>query len=176
MLRVLSLVTLMWFLATPAHAQVVQTRGVFSSAGAYRSAGTLTISSVLGDVIVGSSKAPPREIWHGFYTALPASVTGVAGSQVALVDFLLRPTPNPAAAPVVLQYGLALGEPALSLTVYDINGRLVRSLVRGPQTAGAFRTTWDLRSDRGEPVSPGIYFVRLRTSHHDATTRLAIVR
>ncbi|MGH1364110.1 MAG: T9SS type A sorting domain-containing protein [Calditrichia bacterium] len=51
----------------------------------------------------------------------------------------------------------------VDLTVYDMLGRQVRSIVNGVQQAGQNSVVWDGRSDFGELVASGIYFYRLHT-------------
>jgi flagellar hook assembly protein FlgD len=48
----------------------------------------------------------------------------------------------------------------VALRLYDVSGRLVRTLVRGPMAAGVHRATWDGRDDGGRSVGSGVYFVR----------------
>jgi hypothetical protein len=49
----------------------------------------------------------------------------------------------------------------IRITVYDVAGRRVRTLVDGSMPAGAHSTTWNGRDTRGAAVAAGVYFVRL---------------
>jgi len=51
----------------------------------------------------------------------------------------------------------------VELSIYDVAGRRVRSLVKGETPAGTYRMEWDARDDGGQALSAGIYFARLRT-------------
>ena len=51
----------------------------------------------------------------------------------------------------------------VSLTVFNISGMKVRTLVRDALDAGPQEATWNGRDDAGRRVTPGIYVVRLRT-------------
>ena len=46
------------------------------------------------------------------------------------------------------------------IAVYDLAGRKVRELMRGPQSPGTLRVLWDGRGDDGAPVRSGVYMVR----------------
>jgi flagellar hook assembly protein FlgD len=46
------------------------------------------------------------------------------------------------------------------VSVFDVVGRRVRTLVEGVSSAGVNRVTWDARDDAGRPVGSGVYFVR----------------
>ncbi|MFN2421367.1 MAG: S8 family serine peptidase [Gemmatimonadota bacterium] len=52
-------------------------------------------------------------------------------------------------------------QPTIHLAVYDVAGRLVRTLVSGPVVPGEQGSAWDGRDDEGEAVPAGLYVVRL---------------
>ena len=69
--------------------------------------------------------------------------------------------PNPATQ-AQLEY--ALDRPGrVHLKVYDVAGRIVRTLIEQDSAAGSFRATWDGRDQRGVRAAPGVYLVRLET-------------
>lgn len=75
--------------------------------------------------------------------------------------FSLRASPNPSRGDLALQITLeAPGEAELG--IYDLGGRIVRRLHRGPLPIGVSRLNWDGRDDRGRALGAGIYFVRAR--------------
>ncbi len=61
----------------------------------------------------------------------------------------------------------------VTLTVYDVQGRAVRTLVDQPAAAGTFAAQWDGRDDSGASAAAGVYFARL--SAGDQTTSKKIV-
>lgn len=74
------------------------------------------------------------------------------------------PWPNPAERMCSMEFAVPneqRGED-LEILVFDLAGRQVRSLQRGPAVAGRSRVEWDLRTDDGAAVAPGAYFVRFR--------------
>jgi PKD repeat protein len=62
------------------------------------------------------------------------------------------------------------------LSVYNIFGQHVRTLLRNHFAPGHYEATWDLRDDRGESVSVGIYFYRLQAGDYSATRKLVITK
>ena len=52
----------------------------------------------------------------------------------------------------------------VTLAVYDLQGRLVRTLLNAPRAAGAYEINWDGRNDAGQQLSSGTYFYRLTVS------------
>ncbi|MCF7903430.1 MAG: hypothetical protein K9M19_08390, partial [Candidatus Marinimicrobia bacterium] len=49
----------------------------------------------------------------------------------------------------------------VELQVYDITGKLVKTLVSGEQTAGAHVVTWMGDNDRGQMTASGVYHLAL---------------
>lgn len=69
--------------------------------------------------------------------------------------------PNPFNPVTTIHFELPEGAP-VSLSVYDVKGRLVRSLVDTDAHApGRFDVRWDGRDEAGSRVASGIYFYRL---------------
>jgi hypothetical protein len=90
--------------------------------------------------------------------------------------FVLRPTtPNPFASETILSFDLPVAC-ATEFRVYDVRGRLVRTLVDRALLAGRHQVVWDALSERDERVLPGIYFACLRAGGFTATERLVILR
>jgi hypothetical protein len=76
------------------------------------------------------------------------------------VDYLYPARPNPARGTVGVRFRLAAaGE--VTLRIYDLVGRCVRTLAEGAQPAGEQTRVWDGTDDRGGRVGAGVYWVRL---------------
>ncbi len=68
--------------------------------------------------------------------------------------------PNPFFSGSTIEFTLAQSE-NLDLGIYDLSGRLVRSVSRGKLAAGPHRFAWNGRDERGRRAPAGVYFVRL---------------
>lgn len=64
----------------------------------------------------------------------------------------------------------------VSLTVYNVLGRQVVTLVRESLAAGRWQTEWDGRSAGGVPVASGIYFYRLQTESFTQTKKMILLK
>ena len=80
---------------------------------------------------------------------------------------------NPGPAPV-LQYSLDRSA-RISLRVYDVQGRAVRTLVDQDAAPGTFRAAWDGRDDAGNATGRGIYFVRFTADGRTVDTRKVVM-
>lgn len=109
---------------------------------------------------------------------LPLTVEGdvqhVPDTQFAATG-LWAPQPNPAANAATIRFDLAQSA-AVRLGVYDVQGRLIRTLFDGEKTAGSHEATWNTRDESGRAVSSGVYFFRMETGGRMETQRLMLVR
>ena len=93
---------------------------------------------------------------------------------------LHRNYPNPFNPETWIPYQLAA--PAeVALTIYDMNGQIVRRLVVGHQAAGVYQSRsravyWDGRNQFGESVASGLYFYTLTAGDFTATRRMVILK
>ncbi len=97
--------------------------------------------------------------------------TGVDDDDPALpaitASRLVSAAPNPFNPMTEIAFEIA--QPGrCELTVHDVRGRLVRTLVAGDLPAGRFDERWDGLDDSGQRVSSGIYMARLRTARGEA--------
>ena len=95
-------------------------------------------------------------------------------------NLLLQNYPNPFNPETWIPYQLSQ-DSAVSISIYDTTGKLVRTLSLGFQSAGFYNSQgraayWDGRNALGERVASGIYFYQLTTPSFQQTRRLVIVK
>jgi len=64
----------------------------------------------------------------------------------------------------------------VKLSIYNMLGQRVRTLVRGDMETGFYRVVWDGKDDGGMDVSSGSYFCLLRGMDETVTTKLLLLR
>jgi hypothetical protein len=64
----------------------------------------------------------------------------------------------------------------VTVKIYDVAGRLVRTLVNEVRNAGAYSAVWDGRNNIGADVASGIYFYKMETAGFQATKKLVLLR
>jgi hypothetical protein len=79
--------------------------------------------------------------------------------------------PNPFPASTTITFSLPAAGSA-RLAVFDVSGRLVRSLVDGPFPAGEHTVTWDGRTEDGRTSGGGVYFYSLVVGGDEITRRM----
>lgn len=83
--------------------------------------------------------------------------------------------PNPFSSGTTIRYDLSQGE-RVRLTIYDVNGRRVRTLVDRVETEGAHVARWDGRDGAGIRVASGVYFLALDTGKTALQRRVVLLK
>ena len=91
---------------------------------------------------------------------------------------LLPNYPNPFNPETWIPYQLS--KPTdVTVTIYSMNGTLIRTLSLGHQSAGVYQNRsraahWDGKNELGEPVASGVYFYTLKVGKFTATRKMLI--
>ena len=105
---------------------------------------------------------------------LSTSTAGVGRGGYATLFDALGPNPSPGTTHV--QFSLAR-DSRVTVAVFDVAGRVVRSVDEGTLAAGPHAATWDATDATGARVHAGVYFVGLEVDGRSVgTKRLTIVR
>lgn len=82
----------------------------------------------------------------------------------------LRCFPNPSNSSVSFDYTL-LETSLVRLSIYDISGRLLETIINEPQIGGAHHAAWESRD-----FSSGIYFARMRTGANSTVRKITLLK
>jgi len=110
---------------------------------------------------------------------IPDECEGVqsgAGELVASGWRLLPNVPNPFNPATTIRYVVPEGGGDVVVRVFDVNGRMVRTLARGFQSAGEHAVIWNGRDDRGLLSATGVYFCRLEAGQTALTRKLVLLK
>lgn len=88
---------------------------------------------------------------------------------------LSSPRPNPSRGQTRFDFAIPAAGPA-TLSVHDLMGRRVRTLVDGPVAPGAHSVAWDGHDAHGQPSAPGVYFARLTAGGQSSTRHIVVLR
>jgi carboxypeptidase T len=126
---------------------------------------------------LGSDTGVERD---GFYfddfqiVVLREAISGVEPTPEPVVASLLA-YPNPFNPQTTLRFAIDRAGPA-RLVIYDLQGRLVRTLLAADVIPGLQTLVWDGRTDHGAVAASGVYFARLRQSDRLETVKLMLVK
>ena len=88
---------------------------------------------------------------------------------------LLQNVPNPFNPSTAIRFTLAKSGRA-QVSVYDLAGRHIRTLLDAQRAKGSQEVVWDGRDERGVPVASGIYLYRLRASELDQSRKMVLLK
>jgi len=84
--------------------------------------------------------------------------------------------PNPFNPSTKIAYAIPAGGGRVDLKIFDLSGRLVRTLVSGEMPAGNHTAVWTGLNDAGRRVASGTYFYRLQAPDFDDTRKMVLVK
>jgi hypothetical protein len=127
------------------------------------------------------SETPSANYYEVGYNKLNLKQSSGEGQQSASsVPIPMKPTlascsPNPFHGHTQINYALPKAG-NVSLRVYDVTGRTVRTLASGHQKAGNYSVSWDARDSHGKQVPYGVYFYRLDTPGFRSVKKAVVAR
>jgi hypothetical protein len=148
-----------------------------------------------GDIMINiPGLAEPTEVFRTFYRcavdpgfpcplrqnlaeAFPTDeVTRAETSRFPTAFRLRQNVPNPFSPSTTISFEVPEGGGEVALQIYDVSGRLVRTLVKGYESPGTRAVTWNGRDDQGQPMPSGIYFCNLTAPQFSETVRMILLR
>jgi hypothetical protein len=104
-----------------------------------------------------------------------AYVMGIRSGEPGAVRLVLdQNAPNPFSGATSISYVLPK-DAMVALRAYDVAGRIVRTLVDGPQTAGPHSVRWISDGGEGARLPQGVYFYRLEVNRVETASRKALL-
>jgi hypothetical protein len=112
--------------------------------------------------------------WYVDDVSITSDVTDAPPPRVPMYA-LHRNEPNPFNPRTTIRYSLA-APGRVDLCVYDLRGRLVRTLVAEERPAGLQQAIWDGRDDSGIAVASGVYFYRLESGDFEQSRKMLLLK
>ena len=95
--------------------------------------------------------------------------------QIPVATSLNGNYPNPFNPETTISFSLK--EPAnVSIEIYNVQGKLVRTLVNEERTAGNYTVIWDGRDSGGRNVASGVYYYRMRAGKYSSTRKMIMLK
>ena len=110
------------------------------------------------------------------YWSSGGEVLKISNSNSILDRFLLNDNyPNPFNPLTTINYNIP-GDGFVNITIYDMMGRVVKTLVNISQTAGLKSVRWNATNDRNEPVSTGLYLYTIQAGNFRQTKKMVFLK
>jgi hypothetical protein len=105
----------------------------------------------------------------------PTGITELGGPELPRNFELAQNYPNPFNPQTNIEFALSEGS-HVTLTVFNLLGQDVRTLVSESLPAGTYRADFDARDNKGQPLPSGLYFYRLDTGEYSQTRKMMLLR
>jgi len=103
-------------------------------------------------------------------------VLAISNFNTSLDRFVLKDNyPNPFNPLTLISYELP-SDRLVNITIHDMMGKKVKTLVNGLQTAGYKSIKWDATNDRNEPVSAGLYLYTIQAREYRQTKKMILLK
>ena len=104
-----------------------------------------------------------------------AAILSIDENMVPNVFALHQNYPNPFNPTTQIRYDLPEDQ-FVSITIYDVMGRKIRSLMNTSQTAGYHTIRWDARNDMGEGIAAGMYIYTIQAGEFRSTKKMVLLK
>jgi len=108
-------------------------------------------------------------------TFINENILNIINSNLPKSYSLNQNYPNPFNPITSLRYDLP-EDGLVNITVYDMMGRVVKTLINGPQIAGYKSIQWNATNDRNEPVSAGLYLYTIQARDFRQTKKMVLLK
>jgi hypothetical protein len=94
---------------------------------------------------------------------------------VPVQKLTLSSYPNPFKDSSTITVGLAKNA-QVSVSIYNIKGELIKSLVQADKKAGTFQLSWDGKDTKGKAVSAGVYFYKCTADKKEVMSKVVLIK
>ena len=133
---------------------------------------TIINLKMLSEVGVNWSTARGNNMRTGYYNPTAASVDGF---QVPEVLSLKQNFPNPFNPTTTIEFGIPT-QSFVTLTIYDILGQEVNSLVQSELAPGTYQYQWNGSDASSKSVETGIYFARISAAGSEQIVKMMLLK
>ena len=127
------------------------------------------------DVTVNRSRINESEPIEDLVITFTNTVLSVDTKAIPKVYALRQNYPNPFNPTTQIKYDLP--EDALvTINIYDLTGRSIKSLVNSNQSAGYRSIQWNATNNLGEPVSAGMYIYMIQAGEFRQTKKMVLLK
>ncbi len=108
-------------------------------------------------------------------TAILKGMNISSGKDITYTDRLESNFPNPFNPVTTIEFSISR-DSHVDLIIYDVSGRLIRTLLDDFKKMGNYSIKWNGRDKRNRPVASGVYFYRLKTGNFTKSKKMVLLR
>ena len=145
------------------YSQATNTYYYAKTAGAYR----CKVVNMCGKTITNAVTLSTKQCLVSLSNAV------LTDEKIISKTIQLKIAPNPFSNSTTISFPLTRSE-KVSVRIFDMNGRLIKTLVDAQMQAGAHQITWNAKDENGNAVNAGIYFLKVQTGDYLETKKLVV--
>ena len=153
--------------------------GDIDNDGNYELAVATTMGLKVIDIKTESGEALSWKTYRGNYSKSGSLGTTLLSNKITNIfpeNFVIYPNfPNPFNPTTQIRYDLPK-ENIVNITIYDVMGRNIRTLMNMNQKAGYHSIQWDAKNDVGEIVAGGMYIYTIQAGDFRATKKMVLLK
>lgn len=131
---------------------------------------------IVGQIYATSAEVAIRPVIRGGYETVYASYASQSTpDRETPLYFAFNLFPNPFVTETRMEYAVP-HETDVDLVVYDVSGRLIKTLVSHEQKPGCYTILWNGEDNNGRKVSSGVYFIRFATGEWMVQDKVLLVK
>ena len=117
----------------------------------------------------------PRQGQNRFKVLVNSTTVSVDEELLPIQYALYQNYPNPFNPTTTLRYDIPENS-YVTITIYDMLGRHIKTLINQTQDAGYRSIIWDATNDYGKPVSSGIYLYQIQAGEYMQTKKMVLLK
>ena len=127
--------------------------------------------NILMGVVPGSA---PNDTLYLFTEPAVAGIATKVNKTIKTMN-LAQNMPNPVRGNTTINYSITKSG-HVTLNVYDMSGKLVKTLVNGNVNAGTHSVVWNRTDNRSNKVAGGVYFYKMNANNETLTKKMIVVK
>jgi hypothetical protein len=175
-------VTVRWTIPNTAGMTSLDVTRAGSMEGPYEVVNAMPLEVMSPGSYVDTAVLPGDDLWYRLVAHFEDGTTDTVGPAPSHVELpgatslaLSRPFPNPSSSGTTFELVMPYEDRA-TVTVYDVSGRVVATLLDRALDRGRHTVTWDGTDAGGREVAAGVYFCSLATPDAVLTERILRIR
>ncbi|HNX37105.1 MAG TPA: T9SS type A sorting domain-containing protein [Candidatus Cloacimonadota bacterium] len=116
-----------------------------------------------------------RVMFMELQITFPISSAGNDNVTTPVVNLLSQNYPNPFNPETTISFTMPVNGKA-NLSVYNVKGQLVKTLINGDLNSGNHSLVWNGTDNSGSAVSSGVYYYRLNAGNHTESRKMVLVK
>lgn len=148
----------------------------FSTVGIMNGARNDGIQYSFANIYPESAAVIGNEFALRFTKTPPDTFVSNEDSELIPQSYLLQNYPNPFNPETTITFALKNNSANTELSIYNLKGQLVKTLMKGSVVAGLHSVVWNGTNSQEQSVASGVYYYKLKTADQTLTKKMILIK